>query len=323
MLLAFLAQSILHALVAAVFVEALLRAWRIDDGGWRLRFRFLALTVPLAWLPAFFLIAPARDSAQFVAYRALFASERWNQVRIAGAGMGDLVLLLSAGLGSALFLRDALPPLVDLVRGSSRMPDAGPWHSTAAALRAVVGRHAASLGIAPPGIRVVRAPVPVLLCEGAATPVLVISTTALERLQGGDLDAAVAHELAHARHRDPAWGYLLIAARAVLFFNPAAQWVARAMVDDIERRADQVAVATTGNAAGLCRAMLLLFDAAHPPPVDGDASFERVFWRVRKEGVERRCARLRETSVVIPLGHGPVLVAMAALAIFGLVFFVV
>jgi Zn-dependent protease with chaperone function len=323
MLLAFVSQSILHAFVAALFVEALLRAWRIEDGVWRLRFRLLALAVPVLWLPGLLLVAPFRSSSVFVAHWALFAGERWNQVRLAGTGLGDLALLIAAGLGSALFLRDALPPLLDLLRGLHHMPDAGPWHATVSDLRAVTHQHATRLGIAVPEIRVVRTSTPVLLCEGAFHPVLVVSPATLERLRGDELDVGVAHELAHAQHRDPAWGYGLIAVRAVLFFNPAAQWIARALVDDIERRADQVAVSVTGNAPGLARVISLLFDAGHPPPVDGGASFERVFWRVRKEGVERRCGRLRQASVMPSLERGPALFAMAALGVFGLVFFVV
>lgn len=323
MILAFLSQSILHALVAALLVEALLRRWRIGDGAWRIRFRLVALAVPIAWLPVLLLAAPFRNSGAFVAYRAVFASERWNQVRLGGSGVGDLVLLLSAGLGSALFLRDALPPVIDVLRGSGQLPDAAPWHATEAALRPVVEAHAAALGMTVPEIRIVQAPVPVLLCEGAWRPVLVVSPVTLERLQGADLNAAVAHELAHATHRDPAWGYALIAVRAVLFFNPVVQWVARALVDDIERRADQLAVKTTRDAAAMTRVITALFNEDHPPPVDGDASFERVFWRVRKEGVDRRCARLAEPEPVAPLSHGPVLLAITAVALLALLFFVV
>lgn len=324
MLPAFLSQSILHALLAAAFAEGLLRAWRVEDGARRFRMRLAALAVPLAWLPILFVVAPWRNSAPFVARWALFAGERWNQVHVGGAGLGDLALLLSAGLGSALFLRDAVPPLLDLVRGGGRLADEGSWPVPAAGVEAAVERYAAALGIPPPEVRVVRSPEPLLLCEGARAPGLVVSTSVVERLKGDDLDAAIAHELAHARGRDPAWGYALIAARALLFFNPAAQWVARALVDDIEWRADQTAVRLTGNAGALARAIALLFDAGHPPPSDGDASFERVFWRIRQQGVERRCARLGGASVTAaPAGWSPVVATVAAAGVLGLVFFVI
>ena len=321
--LAFLSQSILHALVAAVLIEALLRVWKVEDGGWRLRFRLLALAAPALWLPVIWVAAPFRQGPAFAAHWALFASERWNQFLLGGTPLGDLVLLLACGVGSALFLRDALPPLTDAVRGSRRPLAAGPWHPTTASVRSVVAARAASLGIPPLEVRLIDAPAPVLLCEGVAPSVLVMSPPAAERLGPDELDAALTHELAHARHHDPAWGYFLIAVRAVLFFNPAAQWIARAMVDDIERRADQTAAAAAGNPEALARAIERLFEAGHPPPVDSQASFERVFWRVRREGVARRCARLRAAPRLLGMPMSRVLVALAASSVLGLAFFIV
>ena len=321
--LAFLSQSILHAVVAAVFVEAVLRAWRIEDGAWRLRFRLLALTAPILWLPALWVVAPIRRSPVFVANWALFAGERWNQIRLGGTGLGDLLLLVACGTGSALFLRDAVPPLIDALRGATRPLASGPWHPTTAGLRGLVAARSSALAIPPPDVRLVDAPTPVLLCEGARDPVLVVSPPAIERLGPDELDAAITHELAHAKHRDPAWGYFLIAIRAALFFNPAAQWIARAMVDDIVRRADQTAAAASGQREGLARAIERLSEAGHPPPLDGHASFERVFWRIRQEGLARRCARLRQAAGPGPVRASHALLAAAALGIFGLVFFVV
>jgi Zn-dependent protease with chaperone function len=323
MALAFLSQSILHGLIAALFVEALLWAWRVEDGAWRMRMRLVALAAPLLWLPLLFVAAPFRSSPVFVARWALFAGERWNQIELAGMGLGHFSLLAAAGVGSALFLRDALPPLLDALGGSRHVPAAGAWYQTAGALRGVVDARAAALDMRAPHVRIVDTPMPVLLCQGVTEPVLVVSPATLGHLAPDQLDAAVTHELAHARHRDPAWSYLLMAARALLFFNPAAQWLARALVDDIERRADQAAVGVTGNAEGLALAIARLFDAGHPPPIDGDASFERVFWRIRRAGVERRCARLRHGPEPAAVGPGPALLAMTALGVFGVAFFVV
>ncbi len=323
MILALLAQSSLHAFIAALFVEALLRRWRIDDAAWRLGLRILALGVAAAGPPLLLLGAPFREGASFACFWALFAGERWDQVRVAGFGLGRLTLLLSSGLGSALFLRDALPPLVDVLRGSRPLPEVPPWHPALGVLRPIVAARAAALGIPTPGLRVVQAVAPVLLCEGVRRPVIVASPATLERLGGDELDAAVAHEVAHAAHRDPAWSYALVAVRAALFFNPAAQWVARAMVDDIEGRADQAAVRATGGAAALVRAIRTLFETDNPPPGDGDASFERVFWRIRKQGVERRCAGLARADSTAPLANGPVLLAAAGAALMSLIFFVV
>ncbi len=323
MILALLAQSSLYALIAGLFVEALVGRWRIEDAAWRFRLRILALVVSAAGPPVLLLLAPFRESASFQVGWALFAGERWDQVRVGGEGLGSLTLLLSCGLGSALFLRDALPPLADALRGSKALAEVPPWHGARAALGPVVAAQARAFGVPVPAVRVVRTDAPVLLCEGVRQPVLVVSLATLEHLSGAELDAALAHELAHAAHRDPAWSYALIAVRAALFFNPAVQWVARAMVDDIEGRADQAAVRASGGAAALVRVIRKLFDTDHPPPSDGDASFERVFWRIRKQGVERRCANLERSGSAAPLLHGPVLLATAGAVLLSLLFFVV
>ena len=322
MLRAFLAQSILHALLAALVVETLLRTWRVGDAVWRLRFRTVALAAPLAWLPALFLFARFRSSPLFVARWALFAGERWNLVRVGPSGLGDLILLLAAGAGSALFLRDALPSLRDALRGETRPPHAEPWQRAAFAVSALAARHAASLGVPVPEVRVVSAAGPVLLCAGAREPALLVSPATLARLSPDELDAAVAHEVAHAAHRDPAWGFVLIAVRALLFFNPAAQWVARAVVDDIERRADQAVVRLTGRGEALATAIEALFDGTRGLPGD-DASFERMFWRIRQEGLQRRCARLRSHAAGARLPHGRLQMALVVTAVLGLTFFVV
>lgn len=309
--------------MAALVVEALLRAWRIDDAAWRLRLRALALAAPLAWLPLLFVAAPFRSTAAFAANRALFAGERWNLVLVGGEGLGDLCLLLAAGLGSALFLRDALPPIRDLLRGGAAAPFSVPWQPAASVLERLVARHAAALGTTTPGIRMIRARGPVLLCEGARRPSLVVSPATVTQLAPAELDAAIAHEVAHARFRDPAWGYLLFGVRALLFFNPAAQWLARTMVDDIERRADQAAVRATGEAEPLARAIVRLFEENHPLPGESEASFERLFWHVRREGVERRCRRLRADDGRLPVEFGRLRLALAALAVLTLTFFIV
>ncbi len=95
------------------------------------------------------------------------------------------------------------------------------------------------------------------------------------------------------------------------------------MVDDIERRADQAAVRLTGRPEPLARAIAGLFQASQPLPGEGDASFERVFWRIRREGVERRCARLLSADDSNAGRHGRLQFALAAAAVLGLVFFIV
>jgi Zn-dependent protease with chaperone function len=323
MLRAFFSQSILHALVAALVANALLRAWRVEHAEWRLRVRLVALALPPLALPLFFAFAPWRNSAAFVSQWALFAGERWNRIRLGPEGLGDILLVLSAGLGSALFLRDALPPILDgFNRGWSHLPPSD-LSLPPASVRTLVERLAATCGIQAPVTRLVRSSAPVLLCEGLEHPRLVISTRTLDLLDDDALEAAIAHELSHASRRDPRAGYLLIAIRALLFFNPAAQWMARVVVDDLERRADDAAVRLTGRGVPLARAVRLLFEAGHPPPLSSDAPFHLMAWQARKAAVDRRCHRLEHIAATDPARSGMSEVILAAAGMALLVFFIV
>jgi Zn-dependent protease with chaperone function len=320
MLRAFVAQSMLHALVAGLVVEAFLAAWRVDDGAWRLRFRLLALAEPVLVLPLLFLV-PGRLDPSFAATWAVFASDRWNALAAGGTAVGPLVLVLTAGLGAALFLRDAAPPLLDHLRGGRDR--AGLAAPVPPAIEASVAAHARSLGVRPPIVRFLRLRTPVLLCEDATSPTLVVSTGAVNRLGPGALDAAIAHELAHAVQHDPTLGYLLIATRACAFFNPAVQWIARAAVDDLERRADQAALRLTDRPRDLADAVRTLSLAGAEPALELSGRFGRLFWQAHAEGVERRCERLERTGVPPPLPLAHLRLALAGIGLIALLFFVV
>jgi Zn-dependent protease with chaperone function len=150
-----------------------------------------------------------------------------------------------------------------------------------------------------------------------------ISAGTLEQLHPAALDAALAHEPVHAARHDPLWGYVLIAARALTFFNPATQWLARAAVDDIERRTDQAALRLVRDPEALARAVRVLSLAATPTSREVGDRYERLFWQSRVAAVHRRCDRLLETSLAVPLRHGTLRVLLTAAGLGILLFFVV
>ncbi len=320
MMRAFAAQSILHATIAGLVVEVLLRAWRVEDGASRLRLRLVALGAPIVALPLFLLV-PWRSTPSFADGWALFATGRWSAVRLGDAALGDLVLALAAGVGAALFLRDAAPALLDAIRPAPAQR-ALPLPAVPAGLAALVAGHARSLGIAPPDVRVLRSRLPVLLCERVRRPALVISVATLEQLEPEALDAAIAHEIVHAARRDPLWGYLLIAARALTFYNPATQWIARAAVDEIERRADQATAQLTGRPDALARAIRVLSLPAPPAAADVGDRFERLFWQGRVDGVSRRVDRLLAGGAAVAQPGEALRLGLAAAGLVMLLFFV-
>ncbi len=252
MLRAFVAQSILHALVAGLVVEALLRAWRVEDAAWRLRFRLARrLPLPILVLPGSSCSSPWRASPVLRRHLARSSPPSAGTCWASGGlgAWGSHPAALAAGAG---FRRSSCATRCRRSSTCSAAPPRrGPDLAVPDRLSEMVDAHARALGIEPPAVRAPpRSPPDPALRGRPAAGAGPLGRHARAARSGRSLDAAVAHEMAHAAHRDPAWGYALIAARALTFFNPATQWTARAVVDDLERRADQVAAAAHGEAGG-------------------------------------------------------------------------
>jgi hypothetical protein len=76
----YVAQSMSHALVAALAVEALLQMWRARAPDDRLAARLLGLGQPLLLTPALFLLAPQRGAEVFHDRWAVFTARHWEDV---------------------------------------------------------------------------------------------------------------------------------------------------------------------------------------------------------------------------------------------------
>lgn len=317
-------ETILHGLVAAGVILALLRLWPGDPPGLRLRFQLMALASPAVLAPALWFLAPERASAAFHDEWALYSTRRLAQVRLAGLGLDGW---LGGGLalaGSLLFLRDLGPFLLDRW-GKTRHTGGEPCDQ---ALVEVVREISLALGVAPPSIACVRAEGPLLLTVGLWRPRIVASRALLERLAPDELRAALAHEVAHVAKRDPLLGAGLMGLRALLFFNPAVQVMARAAVQEMERRADDVAVTATGAPETLVRGLLTGYregegrrTTARGWPVVGGLG--RLLDRFRVHSIEARCRRLVAGAEKPAPPHGGVRLGLTSVALAALLYLVV
>jgi Zn-dependent protease with chaperone function len=287
-----LAQSIVHAFVAALAVEALIRHWRVDAPTERLVLRLIALAQPLVVSPALVLGWAGRGAEEFRDSWAIFTARRWEDVRFAWSpSIFDVWLVGLVACGVALFAMDLRP----LVRRRPRTALADPPPE----LRDEVRRIATSLGVRAPSLRFVESPAPALFCTGIRNHSLAVSRGALELLDDEERHAALAHEIAHLSRHDPAKSWFLFALRAVLFYNPVAQLVARNMARDAEVLADELATGRGGaDRLALASAIVKLFKATHSaaPALARTLPFAAAladpFDRARTLDVERRCWRL-------------------------------
>ncbi|MGQ0633358.1 MAG: M56 family metallopeptidase [Planctomycetaceae bacterium] len=125
---------------------------------------------------------------------------------------------------------------------------AGPLQQVGAAL-------AHCLGIRYP-VRIVEsalAEVPTLV--GWLRPMILLPATAITGLTASQLEAILAHELAHVRRHDYLVNLCQTVVETILFYHPAVWWLSRRIRHEREHCCDDVAVALCHDRAGYARAL--------------------------------------------------------------------
>jgi bla regulator protein BlaR1 len=95
-------------------------------------------------------------------------------------------------------------------------------------------------------------PVDTIVCEGSVEPgvfgivrpVLILPKGLFERLTPASLDAVIAHELCHLRHRDNVVAAIQMCVETVFWFHPLVWWVGKRMLDERERACDEEVLRT-------------------------------------------------------------------------------
>ncbi len=89
-------------------------------------------------------------------------------------------------------------------------------------------------------------------------PVVLLPVSALTGLSQEQLEAVLAHELAHIRRMDAFVNLFQIFAESVLFYHPAVWWVSRRIRVEREHCCDDAAIAVCGDRLEYARALTLM-----------------------------------------------------------------
>jgi len=89
-------------------------------------------------------------------------------------------------------------------------------------------------------------------------PIVLIPIAALTGLSSEQLEAVIAHELAHIKRLDCFVNLFQITVETVLFYHPAVWWVSRLIRTERENCCDDVAVSVCGNPGDYARALTVM-----------------------------------------------------------------
>jgi len=89
-------------------------------------------------------------------------------------------------------------------------------------------------------------------------PIIFLPVTALTGLSEDQLQAVIAHELAHIQRFDPFVNVFQVCVETLLFYHPAVWWLNKRIRAEREHCCDEIAVSLCGNAVEYARALTLM-----------------------------------------------------------------
>jgi Zn-dependent protease with chaperone function len=291
----YVTQAFFHSLVASAVVEIALKSWDIRSPSARQRFNLVAIASPILLFPVYQLANSARGSLSF-RLEALFDSSRWLGITLPGQvtlGAGLLVVFLFTSL---VFLVQELIPIVRHAIFSRKPAEGGSATSGGdMTLRMALDQ----LPGAKPETHVLDDEDLVIFSTTGKRGRIYVSSGLLEVLSVEQLQAALAHEIAHVvRSRRP---FLITAflLRSLMFFNPIVLLGFRRAVQEDEKICDEMAVALTKKPLVLADTLRKLYidDEGGPPEAGRE---ERVMDRLERYShrlnIESRISRLERAQ---------------------------
>jgi len=138
---------------------------------------------------------------------------------------------------------------------------------------------------------------------GWLEPTILLPAATITELTSEQLEAVLAHEIAHIRRHDFAVNLAQVIVETVLFFHPATWWVSARMRRERERCCDDSAVALAGDPSTYVRALLTLERSRHATPslaLGLGAGTHELLPRVRRLlRIEQPMLRMATASVAI------------------------
>lgn len=179
--------------------------------------------------------------------------EYQSQAAVAAVFGRALLLALAAGLPLALVLRTISPQIVLGKVKNLRVPGAGISDSFLALRQ--------KMDVPNAELRLSKLNAPISFAVDAKKPLIVMSENLVSLLKKDELEAVMAHELAHVKNSDTTLKALVTAYRTALPHDPIIRLVEAAFHREREMVADEAAAKATGRPLSLASALLKIYEA--------------------------------------------------------------
>jgi len=250
----YLAQSVLHSLVAAVVVDRAFLIWRIRNPLVKQRFRLIVVLVPVFSFPLYQAFNPDRGSISF-RMEALFDINRWLTPTLWGTVPTGLLFLGLLLVTTAIFLFQELIPVVRHTFESKGLDS----EMKKADENSVVGQALRDLPGEKPGVYVIEDDEIVLFSTTGKNAAIFLSSELVRALTVEQMQAAIAHELAHIIRNKRPYLVVIFLLRVLMFFNPVVLLEFRRIVQEEEKICDDMAVSLTRKPHALSETLKKLY----------------------------------------------------------------
>lgn len=249
----YIAQAFSHSLIAALVVDRAIHAWKITDPLVRQRFSLIVMVFPILSFPLYQIINPQRGSISF-RLEALFDINRWLNIELWGTiPLSILFIVMLSGTALIFLLQEMIPIARHMLESRASASDEETQDSPPG--NPAVDKVLSDFPGEKPDISVIDDDDFVIFSTTGKNPRVFLSTGAMGTLNTQEMQAAVAHELAHiARSRRPLLVIIYII-RVLMFFNPVVLVEFRRIVQEEEKICDDMAVSLTGKRSALAETL--------------------------------------------------------------------
>ncbi len=250
----YIAQSICHALIAAIIVDRSIQAWKINNPLIKQRFRYIVIISPILSFPVYQTINSGRGSVYF-RLEALFDINRWLSLELWGKFPLSLLFIIILFITTLIsFLQEIIPILRHTIESKESTSEGETPDDNS-----IVSKALESLPVEKPDIFIIDDNDFILFSTTGKNTAIFLSTGLVKMLNIEQIQAALAHEIAHiTRSRQPLI-LMLFLLRISMFFNPIVLVEFRKIVQEDEQICDNIAVTLTGKPYALIETLKKLY----------------------------------------------------------------